>query len=251
MANYFGNLIQRTQAPDPAIRPVVAPLFAPNPDALDLSGEETPLSIEEEFSPRVEPNPVRARNTSRTERSRNAENDRIDRPGPRLEDPHLRQSESQPTNSGRVVPERPKEVSISHKAVASASAPEVVKAATHFETRNIERVTETRTLGVQSDPRQDHPGSRRTELPSTAQASSTEAVRPRIEPFVPPTNSSRDRGRVDRVEAASPPTIRVTIGRVDVKLVTAEPAKRPSTPKQESKPTLALEDYLARTGDQR
>jgi hypothetical protein len=251
MANYFGNLIQRTQAADPAIRPVVAPLFAPNAIALDLGSETTPLSLEEEVSPPYESNPARARNTSRTMRSPNATIDRIDGPGPRLEAPRPRRSESQPTNTGRVVPEHPQEVSNSPKAVPTASAPEAVKSATLIQTRTIERVTQTRVHNAQSDPPQDHSTGRRSAVPATMQASPSAAVRPRIEPLMPPPSTSRNHRQAEIFEAESTPTIRVSIGRVEVKIVAADPAKRPSTPKQEPKPTLALEDYLARSGDQR
>jgi hypothetical protein len=251
MANYFGNLIQRTQATDPVIRPVVAPLFAPNANALDLSSESAPLSLEEEVSPALEMRPVRARRVSRNEEPHEATNDRIDAQSARPRVTRYRPSETQPIDVNQEVSERPQEVSKGPDTVPSVSTHGAANSMKQIETRTIENVIQTRVLNGQSDPPQDHSTVRTTAVPPKALASPSEAIRPRIEPFVPPTNSSRDRGRVDLVEAESNPTIRVTIGRVDVKLVTAEPAKRPAETKQEPKPTLALEDYLARTGDQR
>jgi hypothetical protein len=75
------------------------------------------------------------------------------------------------------------------------------------------------------------------------------ALIPKIEPHVPSARPAIDTRRAQVGSNEERQTIHVTIGRVDVRLVSSEAPKRPTAPKQEAKPTLALEDYLLRTGE--
>jgi hypothetical protein len=252
MANYLGTLIQRMQAAAPAIRPVVAPLFAPNANALDLSTETTPFSLEEDVSPTAESNAPRARRASRSKGRAAATTNQIEEASPQPERQRLGRNASAQIVADGPASARPpvtsNQLGPNRESNGSVSTLESAKSIARIETRTIERVTQTGVPSAQSGVK-SQPIGQETGVSTTEQPRPSDPVRPRIDPFVPAPSASLERRRSDAAEAESSPTIRVTIGRVDVKLVAAEGAKRPVVTKPESKPTLALENYLARPGD--
>jgi hypothetical protein len=251
--NYLANLIARNQAASPEIRPAVAPLFSPSAERADFGAErgaevndERLLDLGEAIGTSAGPNSsVRTRREPRRAKNDEARDDEVASPffrsRPRtvvapspieevaLKDPTLvsstpRTTTPNPPKLASQVREPDKAISVQH-----------------------DKVSWTTPTGIETPTKpKDVVSERRAVADSKQQIL---AVIPKIVPQIPPARPATYTKRGQISEAAQRQTIRITIGRVDVRLVSSDVPNTPPAPKQEAKPTLALDDYLLRSGE--
>lgn len=237
MSDYLKNLVERTLDPSRVVQPRLASRFEPQGTfaAFDLdTGEGETEPAEPAVEARAE-----ARRAEATPRAESA---------PRTRAEHF---------AAPSVPERRPDA-LPHEqrpAPASERAPNPPTTAMTFAEREAPRPTVTSveagksparaeaSIKVSDAVRESRPA------PESGTAQKPRVVEPRLSPLPkvfegqsPHVPAADDAGRE---EAA--PTIRVTIGRVDVRAVAA-PAREARRAPEPQRPSLTLEDYLRRRG---
>jgi hypothetical protein len=230
MADFLANLAGRALGQRPVVRPHLAPLFAPGPSL----GADTAWEIE--FDSEVEPAsppdttvPIPSRPSRDAARVQDAVTIAVPTPTTAMQ--------SDRHGGAKGDSSAPGETATGLETTTAALAPVSVTAPM------LAPVSATPASPIIAPP---NPKGHNT--PSRAPASRRATVRPadkdtsplRFDPLQP--QSRRDGIAADGAGLSAAPEIRVTIGRVDVRLVSTPPAAPPR--RAPTAPRLALTDYL-------
>lgn len=250
MSNYLTNLVARTLDPSSVVQPRVASLFEPFANA-DAQGRFSPFALEAEEgdarpaesadetrAPAVPSSiPARVEGTTREHSARyhtQSPTDAVER-----QVASSAREESPAASAERTAASHLTAQTHAEKEAPTSSAASVV---------NSKDSASNRSAGDASEAVRERRATSESEGAPTPRASSR-VVEPRLSraPTVSAAQPSPASTAYDARREDAAPTIRVTIGRVDVRAVAPAPQERRRAP-ETPRPALTLEDYLRRRG---
>jgi hypothetical protein len=256
MSDYLQNLLARSLNPSGGVQPRLASLYEPRaaafapalPESLDVADEETdqrPPDANEATRPERRP----ADPSTTLARAERREAATAPQPSPFDASRHSDPARPAEPRAERRTNDDAPHVSrrSSEESAPPSPAPsgvDVRNHASHVEQSG--RAFETARDVPAPSASEREPRTKAAE-PRVQPAPASRVVEPRVQPAPPPAPARPPQLSEESAHGEAAPTIRVTIGRVDVRAVAGVPQEKRRAPEQ-PRPALTLEEYLRRRG---